>query len=352
MKKALLALSLAFVAVLLVACDSTTTTATTTTTTIAPVAVEFPVDGEFTAFSVTVSSNKPQVTMVTVTVEDGEITSFYLDCRQGTRVNNGTTEVPNYAFGWNAQTKKELGYGYKMHYSKYTATLADIGTATLEGYEAWMEAQTGETIWLEWFQQAELLEANWLANGADSAMLTKEGDFTNVAGVSVGNSEYTKLAKQAVDLARMGKFQTFVCTGSDFYMATMIINNLGEVTNLQLDTLQATKDATAGTFVWNAYAKQDLGDNYGMKGVGAAQVFAEGAWTASATEKTTLEWYEQADLITEWVMENGYTEALQSIGLRGVSINGTSLVDGLAGVTIKTDTYFLLLDQLFALPAE
>jgi len=57
-------------------------------------------------------------------------------------------------------------------------------------------------------------------------------------------------------------------------------------------------------------------------------------------------------LITEWVMENGYTEALQSIGLRGVSINGTSLVDGLAGVTIKTDTYFLLLDQLFALPAE
>jgi hypothetical protein len=345
MKKALLALSLAFVAILLVGCDSTTTATTAT-----PVAVEFAVDGEFTAYSVTVSSNKPQVTMVTVTIEDGEITGYDLDCRQGTRTSSGDPLV--YAFGWNAQTKKELGYGYKMHYSKYTDTLADINTATLAGYEAWMEAQTGETIYLEWFQQAELLEAKWLADGVDSAMVNKDGDFTNVAGVSVGNSEYTKLAKQAVDLARMGKFQTFVCSGTDFYMASMIINNLGEVTNLKLDTLQATKDTATGTFVWNTATKQELGDNYGMTVNGAAYSFSAGAWTASATEKSANEWYEQANLITAYVMEHGYSEDLQPIADRGVSLDGTTLVDGLAGVTVKTATYFTLLDQLFAAWAE
>lgn len=347
MKRILLAFSFAFLAVMLIACD------TTTTTTAAPVAIEFPVDGEFTAYSVTVSSNKPQVTMVTVTIEDGEITGYYLDCRQGTKTNNGTTEAPNYAFAWNTQTKKELGYGYKMHYSKYTATLADINTATLAGYQAWMEAQTGDTIYLEWFQQANLLEAKWLADGVDSAMINKDGDFTNVAGVSVGNSGYTALAKQAVELARLGKFQTFVCSGTDFYMASMIINNLGQVTNLKLDTLQSTRDAAAGTFVWNGYTKQDLGDNYGMTVNGAKYTFAAGAWTASETEKSVLDWYEQANQITDYVMENNLIENgtvgdLQPIADRGVSLNGTSLVDGFAGVTIKTGTYFLLLDQLAA----
>ncbi|HOW37775.1 MAG TPA: hypothetical protein P5154_03125 [Candidatus Izemoplasmatales bacterium] len=342
MKKFLLALSLVFVAVLLVACDTTTTTSTTA----APVAVEFPVDGEFTAYSVTVSSNKPQVTMVTVTIEGGEITDIFIDCRQGTRTNNGTTEAPNYVFAWNAQTKKQLGYGYKMFYnSQYVPTLADPQTATLEGYQAWME---GQTVYKEWFQQAELIEAYLLENGVDSAMTTKAGKFSNVAGVTVSNSEYTKLAQEAVDLARMGKFQTFVCSGTDFYFASMIINNLGQVTNLKLDTLQATKDAVAGTFVWNGFSKQELGDNYGMKGVGAAYVYASGAWTASETAKTSLEWHEQADLITNWVMANGNNANLQSIADRGVSLNGTTLVDGLAGVTIKTNTYLQLIDQLYA----
>jgi hypothetical protein len=346
MKKFLLALSLVFVAVLLVACDSTTTTTTTTTsTTAAPVAVEFPVDGKFTAYSVTVSSNKPQVTMVTVTIENGQITDYFIDCRQGTRTNTGTTEAPNYVFAWNAQTKKELGYGYKMHYnSQYVPTLADPQTATLEGYQAWMESQT---TYKEWFQQAELIEDYLLEHGVNSAMTTKAGKFSNIAGVSVSNSEYTKLAQEAVDLARMGKFQTFVCSGTDFYFASMIINNLGQVTNLRLDTLQATKDAAAGTFVWNGFSKQELGDNYGMKGVGAAYVYESGAWTASATAKTTLEWYEQANLIANWVMANGNNANLQPIADRGISLNGTTLVDGLAGVTIKTGTYLQLIDQLF-----
>jgi hypothetical protein len=313
--------------------------------------VEFPVDGEFTAYSASVSGSntvaspgKPQVTMVTVTIKDGKIDGFFIDCRQGTATNGGTTEAPNFTFAWNTQTKKELGYNYKMHYSKYTATLADVGTATLAGYQAWMEAQT---TYKEWFQQAELIEDYLLANGVDSVMSTKAGKISNVAGVTVSNSEYTKLAKEAVDLARMGKFQTIVCSGTDLYSASMIINNLGEVTNLKLDTLQPTKTAATGSFVWNGFTKQELGDNYGMKGVGAAYVFASGAWTASETVKSTLEWYEQANMITDWVMENGYNANLQAIGDHGVSLNGTSLVDGLGGVTIKTTTYFTLLDQLF-----
>lgn len=349
MKKLLLVFTLVIAAVALIGCDQTTTTITTA----APVAVEFPVDGEFTAYSLTVSSVKPQVTMVTVTIEDGEIAGFNLDCRQGTKTGAGTTENP-FVWAWNAQTKKELGYGYKMHYNEYKATLADQNTATLEGYQAWMEAQS---VYKEWFQQANILEALWLADGVYAAHVDGTGEFTDVAGVTVSNSEYIKLARQAVDLARAGKFQTFVCSGTDFYFAYMIVNNLGEVTELKIDTIQATKTqateaAPAGTFVWNPYSKQELGENYGMKGVGAAQVFSAGTWTASATEKSAYEWYEQANLIAAWVLANGYNENLQAIGGRGLSIDGTTLLDGTAGVTVHSDTYVTLLDQLFALPGE
>ena len=46
-------------------------------------------------------------------------------------------------------------------------------------------------------------------------------------------------------------------------------------------------------------------------------------------------------------MENGYV-ALKSVNGRGVSLDGTSLVDGTSSVTIITDSYFTLVKDLFA----
>jgi major membrane immunogen (membrane-anchored lipoprotein) len=306
---------------------------------------EFKVDGDFTAFLPTVSSNKPQVTMVTVTIEDGEIVAYDIDVRQGKRTQNAETLA--YSFSWNTQTKNELGYGYHMHYSAYTATLADINTATEQGYQDWLEANDK----LEWFEQAAIIEAYWLANGVDS-IVPVEGEFPAEIGVSISDSNYVVLAAEAVELAKLGKFQAIACSGSDLYMASMIVSPRGEVSELVLDTLQATKDTVAGTFVWKDSTKQELGDDYGMKGTGAKNSLVSGAWVASTTDKTTLEWYEQANLITAYVLENGWDADLKPVVDRGVSLDGTTLIDACAGVTIKTTTYFAVLASLFGAVAE
>lgn len=356
MKKVLaLALTLVF-AVVMLGCDKTTSA--TTVTTPAPVAVEFNVDGEFTAYAVSVSSNAPVVTSVTVTIEDGEIAGYFIDCRQGKRTATTVGEVTTYSFAWNAQTKKELGFGYKMHYSTYTtwaAAQTPAQTPSDAGYATWMGTAASEK--LEWFEQANLLEAYWLQNGLYSAEVTSAGKFSNVAGVTVSNSSYTALAREAVGLARQGKFQAIDCSGTDLYIAWMIVNELGEVTELELDTLQATTSTTEGTFAWKSFTKQEFGDNYGMDGTGAKYSLVGGVWTASATEKSALEWNEQADLITDYILENGWNGNLKPVtdtasAARGVSLNGTAVLDGFAGVTIKTEHYFTVLGELFDCLAE
>ncbi len=317
MKKVGLLLLVVFASIALMACNPS----------------EFKVDGEFTAFELSVKSNAPQVTMVTVTIEDGEIVGYNIDVRQGKRTQTAgadTTEDTTddvFTFAWNASTKKELGDDYGM--------VANGGAIA------------------EWYVQAGRIEAAWLANGVDS--VTYNADtlvIDNVTGVTIKDGGYIALAAEAVELAKLGKFQTVECSGSDLYIASMIVSPKGEVSELTLDTHQATKNANLGTFVWKDKTKQELGNDYGMKGTGAKYVYANGAWTASATDKVALEWFEQANLITDYVLENGWNGDLKAIATRGISIDGTTLVEGLAGVTIKTETYLLVLADLFAAVAE
>ncbi|MDX9807095.1 MAG: hypothetical protein RBS87_00870 [Acholeplasma sp.] len=280
---------------------------------------EFKVDGEFLAYSLEVSSNKPQVTFVTVTVEKGKIVGYNIDVRQGTRTQN--TETQAYSWAWNAKTKKELG--------------DDYGMAEVEGQ-------------LEWYEQAALIEAYLLENGVDSLDSTPIGEafaVDGMAGVTIKNA-YTEVAKAAVENAKAGLFTSIYCSGTDFYFATMNVDAKGKVSNLLIDTRQATKDATAGTFVWKDQTKQELGAAYGMKGTGAKNTYANGAWTASTTEKTTLEWNEQIQLILDYVAANGWDGSVDPLADRSGAINGT-MVDSLAGVTIKTSGYFHLLDDIF-----
>lgn len=280
---------------------------------------EFKVDGEFLAYSLEVSSNKPQVTFVTVTIEKGKIVGYNIDVRQGTRTQNAETQA--YSFAWNAKTKKELG--------------DDYGMAKVEGQ-------------LEWYEQAALIEAYLLENGVDSLDTTPIGEafaVDGMAGVTIKNA-YTEVAKAAVENAKAGLFTSIYCSGTDFYFATMNVDAKGKVSNLLIDTRQATKDATAGTFVWKDQTKQELGAAYGMKGTGAKNTYANGAWTASATEKTTLEWNEQIQLILDYVAANGWDGSVDPLADRSGAINGT-MVDALSGVTVKTAGYFHLLDDIF-----
>jgi len=289
---------------------------------------EFGIDGEFTAYEASIYNNAPQVTMVTVTIEDGEIVGYHIDARQGTYVQTAGDDTPEdtsddrYTFTWKEMTKKQLGEDYGMD---------DYGGAIAE-----------------WHIQAQRIEAYWLENGVDSVSVDSGGIIDNVAGVSIRDENYTALAKEAVELARMGKFQTVYCSADDLYFATMTVSRTGKVTDLVIDGLQGYP--SGDTFGWREKTKQELAFEYGMKNVGPGYEFVDGSWVTSG-EKSALEWHEQAGLLADYVMEHGYNPDLQHVGGRGGSLDGETLIDDLSGVTVSSGHFYTMLADLYSLPA-
>ncbi|AUD63043.1 hypothetical protein BK010_05360 [Tenericutes bacterium MO-XQ] len=228
---------------------------------------EYKVDGEFLAYEVSIHRNAPMVTMVSVTIEDGEVVAFNIDARQGRATQTegaDTTEDTSddkWSYTWNAKTKKELGDDYGM--------VANGGAIA------------------EWYEQAALIEAYMLENGVDSVEVDADTVITNITGVTIKDGGYTALAAEALELAKAGKFQAVYCTSDDLVIATMMVDEKGVATDLVLDVLQGRPDGA--TFAWRDQTKQELGLEYGMK-------------DASTIGK---EWFEQADAIAAYVFENG-----------------------------------------------
>jgi len=293
---------------------------------------EFNLDGEFTAYEVSVYSNAPQVTYVTVTITEGKIVKYNIDVRQGTQTVtiDVTTE---YSYAWKEMTKNEYldNYGMKLYGTQFELVDGE-----------WFENED-EKPGNEWYEQANLIEEYLLENGVDS-IETIDGRISNVAGVTINNEGYLALATEAVALAKAGKFQAILCVSDDLYIATMEKDADGEMTSLMLDVLQGNPNSD--TFAWNDLTKQELGDDYDMKGIGAAYEFIEGKWVAS-DEKTSLEWHEQANLITEYILANGWDDNLEALAGRGGTIDGTTLISDLAGATIQTQSNFDVLEELF-----
>jgi len=351
MKKFML-LFVALVTLAVVAgCNGNTTLAPTTQapTTQAPTTEaprEFVADGEFTAYEVGVHYNTPMVTTVTVTIENDEIVGFFIDCIQGTRTQNAETLV--YSFNFNALSKKDLGFEYKMHWSAYAAT---DETPTIEEYQAWLTANNKN----EWHQQAALIEAYLLENGVDSVTVDASNFIDNVSGVTIKDGGYTALAAAAVQLAIEGKMQAIYTSQDDLYIATMTVDADGNFSDLLIDVLQGTPDTTAGTFAWREQTKQELGFEYKMHW--AAYIAVDETPTIEEyqtwlEENNKLEWFQQVALVTEWVEANGWNENLAALNDRGATLDGTTLLDDLAGVTVRSQSYYNLLADLFAKMAE
>ncbi|MFP4178374.1 MAG: hypothetical protein ACLFTZ_06415 [Acholeplasmataceae bacterium] len=275
-------------------------------------------DGEYLAYEVSVHRDAPMVTWVTVTIEDDEIVDYFIDSRQGTREQDEETE--EYSFAWNELTKKELGDDYGM---------VDRGGAIAE-----------------WDEQAELIEDYWLENGVGSVTVDDENVIDNVSGVTIVDGGYRALAEEAVENAEEGKFQSILASGTSLYSAHLTLPESGELADadLVIDVLQSTTNETEGTFEWKPSTKQELGDAYGMKGAGGYE-FVDGEWVSEGD--CELEWYEQVELITDYVKENGWDDDLQPVDERGGSLDGTSLIDELAGVSIVSGNYYDVLDSLF-----
>jgi major membrane immunogen (membrane-anchored lipoprotein) len=251
---------------------------------------EYKVDGEFLAYEASVSHNAPQVVMVSVTIEDGEIVGYNIDTRQGNKVQN---EDESWTFSWKDKTKKELG--------------DDYGMATEEGQ-------------LEWYEQAEALEAHWLENGVSIDEVDAEGNTDAVTGVTITVDTYYELALDAIDLAKEGKFQAVYCTADDLVIATMMVDEKGVATDLVLDVLQGSP--TGETFAFRDKTKQELGLDYGMK-------------DASDIGK---EWFEQADAIAAYVLENGADS---------IQVDDTGHISNITGASVRNSGYSQVFELLF-----
>jgi hypothetical protein len=278
-------------------------------------------DGIFLAYETSVSRNAPQVTTVYVEIENDAIKGYYIDSRQGLRTGDGTTESP-YAWTWNEKTKKELGADYNMIVN------SDIDK--------------------EWFEQAAAIEAFWLENGIDAMTKDADGYIDNVTGASIRDA-YSAIAKQALANAVKGEFVSIYASGTDLYSATMTRCSctVQGIETLKLDVLQSTRSQATGTFTWNAKTKQELGNDYGMKDVGNSLSFANGAWSADGN-KSSLEWFEQVNLITNYIITNGFDASMKPVADRSASLDGMTPIDALAGATIRTGGYFTTLKTLFS----
>ena len=342
-KKFFLLIVLSFSVLFLVACDD-------------PEEVErtYKADGVYTAFEAELTKgNGPQYTWVSVTIENDQIVSYFIDCLQSRvtkRVDDEPTGLPQ-TFAFNEKSKKELGYYYGMHNTNNAAlsyTRQDLTTqAGYDAYLAFLAANDKK----EWFEQAAIIEAHFLANGPE-LQVNEEKYIQNLAGVTVADGNYSKLAKQAVENAKAGVTYVLVSpsTGSDIIWVKAEVDSDGKFTSLELNTLQGR--VTEGKFAWDAQTKQQKGYLYGMHNVNKAAIgytkqtltTTEGmnAYKAMLDAQNLLEWFEQANLITDYVLANG----LSNVKV-GENRKLENPVQALTGVTIYVDSYHKVLTTLY-----
>lgn len=282
------------------------------------------VDGEFTAYVAHDNDGALQLTWVTVTIENDEIKSFYIDQLQS---KDGQ---------WNEKTKKELGYKYGMH--QYTAQIFadlkdDANAAVLEEYKAWLKANEK----LEWHEQATLIEERFLTTL--DVNTNNEGYIQGITNVTIKDNQYIALAKKAVENAKAGIVNVFDANVYDGKLnltsASAKVNAEGKLSEVKIDELQTTEGK------WNAQTKQQLGYKYGMHQY-TAQIFAnlkDDANAAVVEEYKTwlkdngqLEWFEQVD-------------ALAAAWLGGANVSNIASV---TGVTIKDSGYSKVLNALLS----
>ena len=142
-------------------------------------------DGTFTAFdekTPTEGAEGGELTWVTVVVEDGKIASYYIDVLQ---LTGGV---------YNEKSKKELGDEYGMK---------DVGPGYKLVDGVWVVEGTSQK---EWYEQAALIEAKWLADGVDS-VTTLEDRIDNVAGATILGNTYITVALDVLEIAKGEKVQ-------------------------------------------------------------------------------------------------------------------------------------------------
>ncbi|OPZ32425.1 MAG: hypothetical protein BWY97_01514 [Tenericutes bacterium ADurb.BinA124] len=229
-------------------------------------------------------------------------------------------------------------------------TRQDLTTqAGRDAYQAYLTASGKK----EWFQQVNLLEAYFLAN--DPATIKVDATskaITNVSGVTIGDKGYSKLAAEALALAKAGKVQVVKATGANIVWVTAQVNADGKFASILVDTLDGR--VTAGKFAWNEKSKQELGYLYGLHNFNDATAnytrqdltteAGLNAYKAYLKATGKKEWFEQVNLLSDYVQANGWNGKIvtSKTGNLDTSASATTL----AGVTLGVSDYTELLEQL------
>ena len=129
---------------------------------------EFAQDGTFRAFELGDNYGTPMITWADVVVKDGKVESITLDALQAT--------VTEGSFAWNAKSKKELGYAYRMH-QQYDLSEED--------YIKYLKDNNK----LEWFEQANLIEKAYKDN--------KNASLDGLTNVTITTSSYKAVVEGA-----------------------------------------------------------------------------------------------------------------------------------------------------------
>lgn len=301
-------------------------------------------DGVFTAFETkTTKSGGPELVVVEVTIENDKITKFNIDTVQSYRT---TGRGGSKAWAFNTESKKEKGYKYGMHNNNPDAGF-DLDTQ--EGINAYKKYLKDNNL-LEWFEQAELVEKFWLEKGVDAVKVDDEGYFDNIANVTIVDN-YTKVAKKAIENAKKGLAIALAINGSDVVWAEAKVDKNGKFTSLKLDTLQGDTDQETGKFTWHAKTKQQKQYEYGMhnnlEGAGFDLKTTEGInnYKKFLKDNNLLEWFEQANIISDFVLKNGVNKLEPFINNNGkIEANEG---DAVAAVTITVSHYFKALTKLY-----
>jgi major membrane immunogen (membrane-anchored lipoprotein) len=312
---------------------------------------EFAADGDYTAFKYDTSHNAPQLTTVTVTIKDGKIEKFFIDTVQAKATVYDETVTPKVAtkYAFNAQSKKQLSYLYGMHNGNDEANSyvkQDLTTeAGLNAYKAYL-AQTGKK---EWFQQAELVEKALLEKGVNGVAVA-DGEFVNLSGVTVSNGNYVELAKEAVELAKVGKVQAVLAVDANVIWATANVDKKGNLSCYTLDTIQGK--VKTGVFHWNVQSKQQLQYQYGMHNADdAANEYVKQdlttldgveAYKAYLVKAGKLDWFQQAQVLLNYIEEKDSVTALT------LNEEGNLTLPAMSSVTVGADDYVAVFTQLFA----
>ena len=154
-----------------------------------------------------------------------------------------------------------------------------------------------------------------------------------------------------------GEFSAFEASlnyGAPMYtMVTVKIEN-DEVVSFYIDALQSKKNAAGTNYDWNAKSKKELGYLYGMHNTNNADAGYErqdlsteeglAAYQAYLTEQEKLEWFEQANMITAYALENG----LEGLVMDEVTKKLDGSVEALAGVSVTVEHYLAVLEAVYA----